>query len=71
MRIALQAQVLHHAEDLLETHALRAYDAVQLASALESSARLVAAGLAPAAARQGRDDQRGGVGRNVLFFEDG
>ena len=42
--IALQAQVLHRAEDLLEAHALRAYDAVQLASALESNKRLVAAG---------------------------
>jgi len=45
--IALQAQVLHRAENLLETHPLRAYDAVQLASALESNNRLVAAGLAP------------------------
>lgn len=45
--IALQAPVLHRAEDLLETHPLRAYDAVQIASALESNERLVAAGLAP------------------------
>jgi len=43
--IALRAQVLRHTEDLLETHALRAYDAVQLASALESNNRMVAAGL--------------------------
>lgn len=35
------------ARDLLERHSLRAYDAVQLASALESSARLVAADLPP------------------------
>ena len=45
--IALQTPVLRHAEDLLETHPLRAYDAVQLASALESNERLVAAGMAP------------------------
>lgn len=45
--IALQAQVLQRTEDLLETHPLRAYDAVQLASALESNDRLVAAGLMP------------------------
>lgn len=47
MVIALQAQVLLRAENLLETHPLRAYDAMQLASALESNDRLVAAGLAP------------------------
>jgi len=47
MVIALQAQVLHWTENLLETHPLRAYDAVQLASALESNDRLAAAGLAP------------------------
>lgn len=47
MVIALGAQVLHRAENLLETHPLRAYDAGQLASALESNERLVAAGLAP------------------------
>lgn len=39
--------MLHRAEDLLEAHPLRAYDAVQLASALESNDRLVAADLAP------------------------
>jgi len=47
MVIALRAQVLHRAENLLETHPLRAYDAVQLASALESNDRLAAAGLTP------------------------
>jgi len=45
--IALRTPVLRRTEDLLETHPLRAYDAVQLASALESNGRLVAAGLAP------------------------
>lgn len=45
--IGLQDPVLRRAEDLLERHPLRAYDAVQLASALESNGRLVAAGLAP------------------------
>lgn len=45
--IALQTPVLQRAEDLLEAHPLRAYDAVQLASALESNSRLVAAGLPP------------------------
>lgn len=47
MVIALRAQVLHRAENLLEGYPLRAYDAIQLASALESNDRLVAAGLAP------------------------
>ena len=45
--IALQPRVLHRAEDLLDMHTLRAYDAVQLASAPKSNDRLVAAGLAP------------------------
>lgn len=44
--ISLRTQVLRRAEDLLERHPLRAYDAVQLASGLESNDRLVAAGLA-------------------------
>ena len=39
--------VLQRACDLLERHALRAYDAVQLASALESNDRLQARALAP------------------------
>ncbi len=39
--IGLTARIVQHAEDLLERHALRAYDALQLASALESNARLV------------------------------
>ncbi|MBI5957236.1 MAG: type II toxin-antitoxin system VapC family toxin [Chloroflexi bacterium] len=45
--VGLTGQVVQHAEDLLELHALRAYDAVQLASALESNNRLIAAGLSP------------------------
>ncbi len=45
--IGLAAPVIQRAEDLIETHPLRAYDAVQLASALESNLRLVEAGLEP------------------------
>ena len=41
----LTEQTIRRAEDLLEKHTLRAYDAVQLASALDSNDRLVAAGL--------------------------
>jgi uncharacterized protein len=45
--IGLTDQVAIRAKDLLEKHPLRAYDSVQLASALESNAILVAGGLAP------------------------
>jgi predicted nucleic acid-binding protein len=45
--IGLTPQVVRRAEDLLAVHPLRTYDAVQLASALESNARLVVAGLSP------------------------
>jgi predicted nucleic acid-binding protein len=45
--IGLTPQVVRRAEDLLAVHPLRTYDAVQLASALESNTRLVAAGLSP------------------------
>lgn len=45
--IGLTGQISQHAEDLLEGHPLRAYDAIQLASALESNKRLTAAGLTP------------------------
>ena len=45
--IDLTAQVIHRSQDLLEQHPLRAYDAIQLASALEGHARLISAGLAP------------------------
>ena len=41
--VYLTTAVVQNAEDLLERHPLRAYDAVQLASALEANARLVAA----------------------------
>lgn len=44
--IELELPVIQRAEDLLLTHPLRAYDAVQLASALDLHARLVAAGQA-------------------------
>ncbi|MGH2350915.1 MAG: type II toxin-antitoxin system VapC family toxin [Chloroflexota bacterium] len=47
MVVGLTGQIVQRAEDLLEAHSLRAYDSVQLASALESNARLVAAGLSP------------------------
>jgi uncharacterized protein len=45
--IGLTPQVVRRAEDLLAVHPLRTYDAVQLASALESNTRLVTAGLSP------------------------
>jgi predicted nucleic acid-binding protein len=45
--IGLTPQVVRRAEDLLTVHPLRTYDAVQLASALESNTRLVASGLSP------------------------
>lgn len=43
--VGLTAQILHRAEDLLDTYPLRAYDSIQLASALESNMRLVAVGM--------------------------
>jgi predicted nucleic acid-binding protein len=45
--VGLTEQIIQRAEDLLETHALRAYDAMQLAVALHSNDALVAAGLPP------------------------
>jgi predicted nucleic acid-binding protein len=45
--VALTEPVSQRAENLLEVYPLRAYDAVQLASALESNIRVVAAGLPP------------------------
>ena len=45
--IGLTGQIVQRAEDLLEVHPLRAYDSIQLASALESNTRLIAAGLSP------------------------
>jgi hypothetical protein len=43
----LTNQIIQKAEDLLESYPLRAYDSIQLASALVSNARLTAMGLAP------------------------
>lgn len=45
--VSLTDQIGARAKDLLEKHPLRAYDSVQLASALETNGMLVAAGLAP------------------------
>ncbi len=45
--IELTARIVSRAEGLLERHPLRAYDALQLASALEGNARLTGAGLSP------------------------
>jgi predicted nucleic acid-binding protein len=45
--IGLTPQVVRRAEDLPAVHPLRTYDAVQLASALESISRIVAAELSP------------------------
>ena len=43
--IGLTGQIVQRAEDLLELYPLRAYDSIQLASALIANSRLVAAGL--------------------------
>jgi hypothetical protein len=45
--VGLTEQITQRAKNLLETHPLRAYDSVQLASALESNNRLIAVGLSP------------------------
>lgn len=45
--VHLTDAVIERASDLLDDHPLRAYDAVQLASALEVSAHLTASGLKP------------------------
>jgi len=45
--VALTRQIIQRAEDLLETYSLRAYDSIQLASALDSNTRLLASGLPP------------------------
>jgi predicted nucleic acid-binding protein len=45
--VALTDEIVTRAKDLISVHPLRAYDAVQLASALESNARLLAAGSPP------------------------
>ena len=45
MVIYLGAHVIERAQDLLEKHTLRAYDSVQLASALEANQHVITAGL--------------------------
>jgi predicted nucleic acid-binding protein len=45
MVIHLGQYVIEQAQNLLESHILRAYDSVQLASALEANQQLLAAGL--------------------------
>jgi uncharacterized protein len=45
--VRLSEPVINRAQDLLETHSLRAYDSIQLASALEIQTHFSAAGLAP------------------------
>lgn len=45
--VELNATIVRRAQDLLLTHPLRAYDAVQLASALDYADRLTGVGLAP------------------------
>src|SRR5260221_11563600 len=42
--IELISSILQRAQDLLEVHPLRAYDSIQLASALKTNKRLIAAG---------------------------
>lgn len=45
--VGLTEAIVRRAQDLLEIHPLRAYDSIQLASAIESNSRLVTAGLSP------------------------
>lgn len=45
--VSLTPQVISQAQDLLERHPLRAYDAVQLASANMANQRLLASGAVP------------------------
>jgi predicted nucleic acid-binding protein len=45
--VKLTGQIIQRAEDLLELYMLRAADSIQLASALESNQRVMAAGLSP------------------------
>lgn len=47
MVVELAAPIIQSAEDLLDKHPLRVYDAIQLASALAANARLTGAVLAP------------------------
>jgi predicted nucleic acid-binding protein len=45
--VGLTSEIIRSAEDRLEVHSLRTYDAIQLASALASNTRLITAGLSP------------------------
>ena len=47
MVIGLNASIIQRAEDALENHALRAYDSIQLASAIEAHVQLLESGLEP------------------------
>jgi uncharacterized protein len=47
MVVELTAPIIQDAEDWLDKHPLRAYDAIQLASALTATTRLIEAALAP------------------------
>jgi uncharacterized protein len=45
--IELNGAIAEDAQRLLDTHPLRGFDAIQLASALAANARMVAAGISP------------------------
>jgi predicted nucleic acid-binding protein len=45
--MSMSDPIVQGAKDLLEQHPLRAYDAVQLASALEANGHLIVSGLSP------------------------
>lgn len=45
--VLLSEVILQTAQDLLDKHPLRAYDSIQLASALDSNAKLIRSGLSP------------------------
>jgi predicted nucleic acid-binding protein len=47
MVIGLSLDLIQRAENLLETYPLRAYDSIQLASAIEANIHLLAGGLPP------------------------
>ena len=47
MVIGLDTSIIERAEDVLENHSLRTYDSIQLASAIEAHAYLLATGLPP------------------------
>jgi len=45
--VVLYEVILQSAQDLLEKHPLRAYDAIQLASAVDTHTKLISANLQP------------------------